>query len=588
MALGRCKVTERKDAEGNVVKRSKEWEGVIFGERSLIKKELRARNIVATNTLITQTNEVHEGVTVLSLHVKDFQALLMHKIKEMTDMNDFRVLQATSLFKQLSTARLHAVQHTMVKHTHHQGRRIETNSSDIFIVLDGLYEDPSTGKQYRAGDVLGDLGRGADEFAANLTCLTDEENRPSTAQVPRLVVIEHLNAQAFDPPEGSAPVAGEEEEEEEETGQKELKETARRRAESARIRSEELGGTLCQLKRLDELDTLQELGQGTFGTVFLGRHKATGRLVAMKALDKSAIVANKQEFCVEREARALQCFYHPFVADFFGVVVSPRKVTFMLEFVPGGELWSYLYSGQPDGEFGGLSVHDATLYAACIVLALEHIHSLGYCYRDLKPENLLIAGNGYLKIVDFGLAKEVPFVNPDNGEILYRTFTTCGTPEYMAPEIILTSGYDKSADFWALGVLFYEMLCRNTPFDSGGNNKATFEKICRPTLLVNFPLHFPSHCKVFIRKLLWPNAALRLGNLQNGFKDIYDDFVFSTQNVDFGALLRKETPMTFVPTPFSAAEAPLDLSLFDSAELPAAEESSYAHATLFNDLLSEA
>ena len=608
ITLGKYTEHRRTDPNTGHEKRYPEWQGVIFGERALIKKERRARNIVPIRSEMKILDDkgkpvlddqgielpprlITDQVTVLSLNKSDFQSLLSHKIREMTDMNYFRILQAVDILKPLKPKYLHRLQAQLDMTLCYMGKRVETNAVDIFIILDGVFETPE-GRQLKSGDVVGDLRYAATEFAITISCRTDEESKPCLAQISRQAVQDLLTAQAGDLFDESAP--GEEGqsvyESEEERAQKDLRETQSRREQCVASRLAHSHSFL-RSAALTDLEVTQELGVGSFGSVFLGRHKPSSRLLAIKCLDKAAISKSNQEFCVDREARALNCIAsHPFIADYYGLLVCPRKVVFMLEFVPGGELWDYIYSDEgATGEYGGLPLVEATRYLACVALALEHIHSLGYCYRDLKPENLLFAGNGYLKLVDFGLVKEVPFVAP-GGEIKYRTFTTCGTPEYMAPEVILTSGYDRSADLWALGVLFYEMLCRATPFDSGGNNKATFEKICRPTLQLNYPPHFQSHAKVFIRKLLLPNAALRLGNLQNGFKDIYDDYVFASNGVQFDALLRQETPMAHVPAPFKVAAvgAGADAAsreLFDCvAESVAAPDD--PHVDLFSNLLS--
>jgi serine/threonine protein kinase len=186
---------------------------------------------------------------------------------------------------------------------------------------------------------------------------------------------------------------------------------------------------------LDGLELIQPLGRGTFGSVFLCKQAHSERYMALKCLDKKALVDAGQHHYVRREIIALENFQHPFLASYYGVLLSPRKICLLLEFIPGGELWSYLYDTLKEdqrGQIGGMDLAPATLYAATVILALEHMHGLGYSYRDLKPENLLINSEGYLKIVDFGFAKQIPFINK-SGVIQYRTFTLCGTPDYMAP-----------------------------------------------------------------------------------------------------------------------------------------------------------
>jgi len=184
-------------------------------------------------------------------------------------------------------------------------------------------------------------------------------------------------------------------------------------------------------------------------------------------------------------------------------------------------------------------------YAGCILLALEHIHSQGYAYRDLKPENIIIGVDGYIKVVDFGFAKAVPYLHK-SGQMQYRTFTLCGTPDYMAPEVVLTQGHDASADFWAYGVLIYELLCGHTPF-AGKNQQRTFEKIVHSQKHLTFPQKFDAHAKSLIRRLLHPNASLRIGCLQNKCNDVKEHAFFVTQNVSFVKLMTKTTPISYRP-----------------------------------------
>jgi serine/threonine protein kinase len=175
-----------------------------------------------------------------------------------------------------------------------------------------------------------------------------------------------------------------------------------------------------------------------------------------------------------------------------------------------------------------------------------------------------------VKLVDFGFCKPVPYMNAKK-EIQYRTFTLCGkyctlmpllisshlifhhatililagTPDYMAPEIVLTQGHDKSADYWAFGILLFELLCGYTPF-TANNQKRMFEKIVASQKSLQFPPKFDSHAKSLIRRLLHPNASLRIGILQNGANDVKEHAFFSTQRVDFVKLYKKEITPPFV------------------------------------------
>lgn len=405
-------------------------EGEVFGERALIKKEPRKANIVANGP-----------VEVYFLESQDFYSMLGEFVEKFNTMNEFRIIRSAKVFAKLSDNRLRELISLFSIHRMFSGQRAVCGLGEIFICIDGQFVS-SHGERYGSdGNVeIGSLESTADEVAGSLTAVSDEgtlgsfskellleflkKNEEDESKKRRASISSDNRRSTLDMTNSSEPNA---------EAEREIIATAERRRMTANARRLSLAPFQCE--SLADVEILQPLGKGTFGNVFLVLHKRTDKLMALKCLDKKAIVDNGQHIYVRREIIALQNFQHPFITDYFGSIISRNKVCFLLEFIPGGELWSYLYdehSKKVKGEWGGLPKEDVIYYAGTVLLALEHIHELGYIYRDLKPENLMIHENGYVKLVDFGFARQVPYINK-SGNIQYRTFTLCGTPDYMAP-----------------------------------------------------------------------------------------------------------------------------------------------------------
>ena len=299
--------------------------------------------------------------------------------------------------------------------------------------------------------------------------------------------------------------------------------------------------------QLKHLNKIRILGVGTFGQVWLVTHKKLGTPYALKQLTKFEIIKHQQVGSVAQEKQILASLDHPFVIKLVSSFQDKRNLYMVLELVQGGELFSIIHTDAMDGVPNG----NARFYAACILESLSHLHMRQIAYRDLKPENVLVDSQGYCVLVDLGFAKMVED----------KTYTLCGTPEYLAPEIILSKGHDKGADYWAYGVLCYEMLVGHSPFFdfNSSDQVGLFQRICKAQYTFPKGLIDPK-AKDLVRRLIVRRQANRYGCLARGVMDIRDHPWFAIVNVD--KLLKRQWPAPWVPKIKNA----LDASHFDSYE----------------------
>ena len=197
--------------------------------------------------------------------------------------------------------------------------------------------------------------------------------------------------------------------------------------------------------QIEHFSILKVIGRGSFGKVYLVQKKDSGEYFAMKTLKKDVILRRNQKINTQAERIILEKIKHPFIVKLHYAFQNPEKLYFVIDFLNGGELFYHLRREQRFSE-------DRTkFYAAEILLALECLHNNGVIYRDLKPENVLLDSQGHIKLTDFGLSK----IKQTESEV---TYTFCGTPEYLAPEIVRGEGYGKEIDFWALVSKLYRIL----------------------------------------------------------------------------------------------------------------------------------
>ncbi|XP_052448748.1 serine/threonine-protein kinase N2 isoform X4 [Carassius gibelio] len=295
--------------------------------------------------------------------------------------------------------------------------------------------------------------------------------------------------------------------------------------------------------QMEDFNCISVLGRGHFGKVLLAEFKRTGKLYAIKALKKGDVVTRDEVdslMCEKRIFETINVSRHPFLVNLYGCFQTPDHVCFVMEYSPGGDLMTHIHNSI-------FSERQARFYSACVLLGLEFLHQNRIVYRDLKLDNLLMDSDGFVKIADFGLCKE----GMGYGD---RTSTFCGTPEFLAPEVLTDSMYTRAVDWWGLGVLIYEMLVGESPFP-GDDEEEVFDSIVNDE--VRYPRFMSPESVSIIQKLLQKNPEKRLGAGEQDANEVKRHRFF--QGIDWEALLAKRVKPPFLPS----IKAPADVSNFD-------------------------
>ena len=278
----------------------------------------------------------------------------------------------------------------------------------------------------------------------------------------------------------------------------------------------------------DDFDILKLVGQGAFGKVFQVRKKDSGGIYAMKVMKKDRIIAKDQAEYTKAERDILTAVTHPFVVSLRYSFQTTSKLYLILDFINGGHLFFQLY------QMGTFGSELTKFYISEIVLAIGHLHGLSIMHRDLKPENILLDGDGHVKITDFGLAKKIV---EDK-----RANSLAGSIDYMAPEILNAKGHGKTADWWSVGVLMFEMLSGTLPF-KGKNKQAVQKAICSEKVKV--PNYFLPDAVGLIKGLLAKDPSMRIGHGLSGTADVKGHKYF--KGVDWAKIEAKAVSPPFKP-----------------------------------------
>ncbi|XP_061113065.1 protein kinase C delta type-like isoform X2 [Conger conger] len=301
------------------------------------------------------------------------------------------------------------------------------------------------------------------------------------------------------------------------------------------------------------------LGKGSFGKVLLAELKGRGEYFAVKALKKDVVLMDDDVECTMVEKRVLALAWdNPFLTHLYSTFQTKEHLFFVMEYLNGGDLMFHIQ------EKGRFDLYRATFYSAEIVCGLQFLHSKGIIYRDLKLDNVMLDRDGHIKIADFGMCKENVF-----GE--HRATTFCGTPDYIAPEILLGQKYTFSVDWWSFGVLLYEMLIGQSPFH-GDDEDELFESIRMDT--PHYPRWITKECKDLLEKLFERDPTRRLGVIGN----IRTHSFFKT--INWTALEKREVDPPFKPK----VKAPNDCSNFDREFLSEKPRLSHSDKTFIDSM----
>jgi len=296
---------------------------------------------------------------------------------------------------------------------------------------------------------------------------------------------------------------------------------------------------------MQDLDFVKVIGKGGFGVVKMVEHRKSGARFALKAVQKRGIVEHGEQESLSRERSILAEVDHPFIVKFVRSYKLSSYVYFLQEIISGGELLDVL------DKLGLLTHEQANFYTGCIVLALEFLHARRIAYLDLKAENLLVDHQGYLKLIDFGIAQRITSA---------RVHGAKGTPTYMAPEMVRSKGYNTAADLWSLGVNLYEFVVGYVPFGHDCKTigeiakEVAYAKLQFPPWFIPSQVPFAKETRELIEGLLIREPSQRLGASFSGFNSLKNHAFFKGFSWDDLQGRHKRLQPPYIPEAESYAE----------------------------------
>jgi len=500
--------------------------GSCFGELALMYNTPRAATIKATSDCVLWVIDrtTYRGILMYYKYLRNKQYLEFIKNVE---------INGNKLGSIMSEADLEKMTVSLEKETFESGDAIirQGNTGDHFYIIAdgtvGVYQTSATGEEKK----LTVLTTGA--YFGEKALLKEDVRQASCIAETRTVCLT-LGREDFTDMLGSF----------DEIVSKDKNAVVE--AAPASIETTDPGQFILQIG-LSDLEIKTTLGCGAFGRVKLCKHIEKDQYYALKCQSKHAITDSGLQEHVLNEMQIMRRIDHPFIAKLFVALQDNTYIYFVLELLLGGELFTHLRNR------GKLSEQAARFYAATVVYAFSTLHSKKIAYRDLKPENLVMDSNGYVKLVDFGLAKQL---------LSGKTWTLCGTPDYLAPEIILNEGHDLAVDYWALGVLIFEMVVGAPPFYAE-DPMEVYEKILSGNPAM--PTFFTRNLSDLIKKLLRSQQAKRLGNTRGGTAAVVKHKWFSS--FDWAGLENAEAKAPYKPT-VSSKDDIGNFDQFDEGEIP--------------------